>query len=359
MKNRKTIPAHLSIRTTLKKEILDGKHAELSESRVIQRFKVSSATARRVLNDLALEGLVSRQVGRGSIVRQPHDRAFREYGAVFFDIFDLRDFFIAEIVRGIEERASSKEHQLHLFTTRGKQLDDTGASSISYLVKSRKIHGLFVLSPLDAGAIQFFMEERLPCVAVGNNYPGLQVPTVMADNRRAMLDVCHRLMREGLQRIAVVVRHNPQRDVERGCDFIARAYHEYYAECKLHPEPAWWQAVEDEREAAVSAMNAMSALPAAQRPQAVVVHGKNLSTGVNDFLTRSRDWQPVLVHFTDRQERALRTITAPYRKVGRMAFDLMEDMFANPTRRTANAPVLLPMDIHWPLKTAFEIQETR
>lgn len=347
MNNRKRIPAHLQIRTTLKEEILDGKHVELSESLVIHRFRVSSATARRVLNDLALEGLLSRQVGRGSIVRQPQDRDFREYGVVFFDVFDPHDLFIAEIVQGIEERARPKKHHLHLFTTRGRQLDGNGMSSLPYLVTSRKINGIFVLSPLDADAIRFFLDERLPCVCVGNHYPGLRAPSVLFDSRQAMLDVCRRLSQDGARRIAAIVRCNPQPDVERTCDFIARAYYEYYAECKIRPEVAWWQALADEPGAALSAMRALSNLPAAQRPQALVVHGLNLSAGVAEFLAHSRDWQPVQVHFTDRREHYPNLITAPYREEGRAAFDLMEDMLVRPRQRTAAAPVLLPMDIHW------------
>ncbi len=344
---RKRVPAHLLIRTQLKKEIFDGMHVELSESLVIHRFKVSSATARRVLNDLALEGLISRQVGRGSIVRQPADRVVREYGVVFFDVFDPHDLFIAEIVQGIEEQARLKKHHLHLFTTRGKQLDGDGASSLSYLVKSRKINGLFVLSPLDADAIRFFLDERLPCVCIGNNYPGLRAPAVLFDSRQAMLNVCRRFSQEGARRIAAIVRCNPRPDVERTCDFIARAYYEYYAECRMRPEIAWWQALPDESDAALSAMRAMSNLPPAQRPQALVVQGLNLSAGVAEFLERNRAWQPAHVHFTDCRERYPHLITAPYREEGRAAFDLMEDMLANPRQRTANAPVLLPMEIYW------------
>ncbi len=335
------------IRAQLKEEIFDGKHVELSESLVIHRFKVSSATARRVLNDLALDGLISRQVGRGSIVRRPADRAVREYGVVFFDVFDPHDLFIAEIVQGIEAKARSQKHHLHLFTTRGRQLDGDGASSLSYLVKSRKINGVFVLSPLEANAIRFFQDEHLPCVCVGNHYPGLRAPAVLSDVRQAVLDVCRRLSQKGARRIAAIVRCNSRPDVERTCDFIARAYYEYYAGCKMRPEIAWWQALPDETGEAMSALRAMRNLPKAQRPQALVVQGLNLSAGVAEFLARDREWQPEQVHFTDRRENHPNFITAPYRAQGASAFEMMEDLLLRPRKRAAIAPVLLPMEIHW------------
>lgn len=343
----KRVPAHLIIRTKLKAEILDGKHVELSESQLIQRFKVSSATARRVLNDLSHEGLVSRQVGRGSIVRQPADRAFREFGVVFFDVFDSTERFIAEIVHGIEERARPQKHHLHLFTTRGRQVDDDGLSSLSCLVTRRKINGVFVLSPLGAAAIRFFLAERLPCVCVGNHYPGLRAPAVIFDSRQAMLDACRRLSQNGRRRIAAIVRRNTQTGVERTCDFIARAYYEYYASQKLRPQLSWWQALADESAEGIGAMRALYNLPPEQRPEAVVVNGLNLSAGVADFLEQCRDWRPAPVYFADRLAANANLITAPYRKQGRVAFDLMEELLSGPRKRASPAPMLLPMELHW------------
>jgi DNA-binding GntR family transcriptional regulator len=48
---------YIEIKEILKKEILSGRLNLLSESKIIHQFKVSSTTARRVLNDLEEEGV--------------------------------------------------------------------------------------------------------------------------------------------------------------------------------------------------------------------------------------------------------------------------------------------------------------
>ncbi len=88
-------------------------------------------------------------------------------------MFSIRMICSLPKLSGYRRTSPFEKHHLHLFTTRGKQLDEQRVFAI-YLVKSRKINGLFVLSPLDADAIRFFLDERLPCVCIGNNYPGLR-----------------------------------------------------------------------------------------------------------------------------------------------------------------------------------------
>jgi len=71
IRTEKREPLYKGIKEVLKNDILKRKIGLLSESKIIHQFKVSSTTARRVLNELEEEGFIERKVGKGSIVVLP------------------------------------------------------------------------------------------------------------------------------------------------------------------------------------------------------------------------------------------------------------------------------------------------
>ena len=90
-----------------------------SLSEITQKYKVSKITARRVLNDFVMEGLVYTSRGRGSFVA---DAAMRQdahqirnkanqLGVVFGHGSGL---FMSDIILGIDEEAFSRKTQINL-----------------------------------------------------------------------------------------------------------------------------------------------------------------------------------------------------------------------------------------------------
>lgn len=111
------------IKTDLSIQILEGQlrpHDRVpSLSEITQKYKVSKITARRVLNDLMMEGLVYTSRGRGSFVT---DAAMRQnsyqnrykakrIGVVFEHGSGI---FMGDIISGIDEEAFSHDAQINL-----------------------------------------------------------------------------------------------------------------------------------------------------------------------------------------------------------------------------------------------------
>jgi GntR family transcriptional regulator len=70
------VPLHARVRAHLLDEIESGNlrpgDQVPTEPQLIDRFQVSRTTVRRALRDLEMMGLIDRQPGRGSFVREPH-----------------------------------------------------------------------------------------------------------------------------------------------------------------------------------------------------------------------------------------------------------------------------------------------
>ena len=70
------LPRHAVVRSALEHQISTGAlrpgHQVPTEPQLMERFQVSRTTVRRALRDLEILGLISRQAGRGTFVREPH-----------------------------------------------------------------------------------------------------------------------------------------------------------------------------------------------------------------------------------------------------------------------------------------------
>jgi len=346
MKTGKRIPAYQRIKNTLRTAILDGNQATLSESLIIRRFAVSSATAGRVLNELEDEGLVERKVGKGSVVNRPADKAIKEFGAVFFDIYTAQDLFVSDIVRAIEEKAKDVHFHLHLYTTRARRIANSPDSSLHHLIVQRRIDGLFLLSPLPVEDVRFLLDSRIPCVALANRYPGLPIPSVTSDFAPAVLVAGRRLLAMGHRRIGLVTGPAQTSDIERGRDFMMTAYRSLLEHLHLPNDSALLQKTDLSEPGGRQAMAAWHQLPAGQRPQAVFVTGVKQSAGVSAYLKEHSDWQPLIVAMADRHGDFAVYLFSSSDALGRAAYDLMQAYLQSPS--VLPPSIQAPAELHWP-----------
>ncbi len=342
---RKRKPIYLEIKARLKSEIFGFKHQMLSESQLVQRFRVSNATARRVLDELENDGLVVRQIGKGTMVRQPAKRAMRELAVVFFDFLTPHEYSVAEILRGLETAIAGRNYNLHILTTRGRRIADDPHLPLNCLVARRKLDGVFVLSPLAVEDLQYFQNERLPCVSLCNSYPGLNVPAVLFDYAGSIAAAGRYFRARGLRKIGVLARQNNQPTVLRACDFIRSAVREIGRGPDLEFDPRRFVTVAHEESAGAQGMRQFFALPPADRPDALFVSGPAICKGAQSFLDTHPKWQPCMVCFSDRPGMYPHAITYSYFDMGCEGWRLMEQLLHDPD---ANPPsVYLPMTVEF------------
>lgn len=117
------VPLHKQVCNSLRERILSGDlapHARLpSEACLMQSFGVSRVTVRQGLKDLAAEGLVYSQQGKGSFVSAPHATYNLSALLGFHEAMQGKPFFATSQLRSIRDVAASREIATALNLKRG------------------------------------------------------------------------------------------------------------------------------------------------------------------------------------------------------------------------------------------------
>jgi len=114
---------HEQVCNSLRERILSGElspHARLpSEASLMQSFSVSRVTVRQALKDLAAEGLVYSQQGKGSFVSAPHATYNLSALLGFHEAMQGKPFVASSQLRSIRDVAASREIATALNLKRG------------------------------------------------------------------------------------------------------------------------------------------------------------------------------------------------------------------------------------------------
>lgn len=317
-------PKYWEIKEEIKEDILKGKIERLSESRIIHQFKVSSTTARRVLNDLEEEGLLERVVGKGSIVIYPSRKKVKELGVIFFDIFDPNQPFISEIVEGIEEKSKDKGYHLHLYTTRKSPISENHHSSLYHLIVRRKIDGIFILSPISKIDIKFIKKERIPFVVIGNRYDEPEVPTVIFDYEGCIKKVCNILIRKGYKKIGIITGIREEDGIKRSGYFCLKGYKEFLNREGIDYEEVLIKEKENVEEEGYKGMEEFYLLNEKDRPEAIITTSSNLSKGAMKFLKEREGWDVLIIPITDKEIEHSIYVKCSYKEIGKVSFEILE-----------------------------------
>ncbi len=117
------VPLHEQVCNSLRERILSGTlapHARLpSEACLMQSFGVSRVTVRQGLKDLAAEGLVYSQQGKGSFVSAPHATCNLSALLGFHEAMQGKPFVASSQLRSIRNAAASREIAAALNLKRG------------------------------------------------------------------------------------------------------------------------------------------------------------------------------------------------------------------------------------------------
>lgn len=204
-------PKYQLLRSTLLHQIGSGELGSgqrvPSESELIARFQVSNTTVRRCLNDLAREGYIHRQRGRGSFVSELATTALRaSFGILCSSIAAgaATPSFTAQLT-GLEKFAAESGDRVELFTTRGLEQANNPARALAQLVQQRDLKGLFIISPIPSAWFTQLAHNAFPLVSVNIDYPDLDIPRILSDTESLTLLAGNHLIDLGHRRIAALL----------------------------------------------------------------------------------------------------------------------------------------------------------
>jgi DNA-binding LacI/PurR family transcriptional regulator len=209
------LPQYRLVMGTLGDEIRRGDYRSgrrfLTERAICARFNVSRTTAIRALSDLILEGLLTRQPGRGTFVvdrsASPSDLTRRgsrlPIGVICQDLSGAGGP-AAEAIRGIGQVCRERDYTFLLFES-----DYSARVEAEDLRRARAagVSGLIVY-PVNGfentAAFDGLWREGVPLVMIDRYYPTVPCDVVLEDNIRLGSDIVDTLVRLGHRRIALL-----------------------------------------------------------------------------------------------------------------------------------------------------------
>ncbi len=188
-----------------------------SEAELGRQFETSRITVAKAVNDLRMEGLVSRRAGSGTHVLSPERRAGRLFGLLIPDLGRTEIF--EPICHGMMQSPLSRSHSLLWGTSMGEDLaQEQEAEELAHQFIAQRVSGVFFApiertSAMDAvnrRIVAALDRARIPVVLLDRCYEqGVRrsrYDLVGIDNRRAGYLVTEHLLEHGVRRVAFVAR---------------------------------------------------------------------------------------------------------------------------------------------------------
>lgn len=155
-----------------------------TEAELAQQFGVSRLTVRHAVGNLVLEGVLSREQGRGTFYRGTGADTKPTKMIALIATY-VNDYIFPSIVRGVQERLDREGYALLLFGTGNDPAKEAAAIDT---IRERKVDGL-ILEPSrsmlpnpNVERLRVLQDAGLPLVSVHARYDGLDVPTVEVDD---------------------------------------------------------------------------------------------------------------------------------------------------------------------------------
>lgn len=212
------------LRERIRQEILAGELRGKfpGERELARRYQVNAKTVSKALSDLMNEGLLVREVGRGTYVREDLDevhpgRKSRNYRWIVDSYGSLKKN--ADVFALAEAEASQAGHHLSIDRLDGNGSDEVGST---WLAPSelKAIDGVVVFnSHASPDLVADLSRRRIPVVMADAVSPSFKSNTVRPDYARGAFELTEYLADAGHERILLAVAangHSFARDAERG-----------------------------------------------------------------------------------------------------------------------------------------------
>lgn len=179
------------------------------ERELARRYSANAKTINKALNDLAMEGLILRHVGRGTFVagsgptRQIPAMSSRNFVWVA-PAMDQRDEKL--LLSIISDLLKSRGHRIEVL--RG-QLDGFGELPENVLSPRllRQIDGVLIVGARPSRELLANLRRRhMPVVLINNHHADIRLPTVLADQSYGAFALSERCIQLGHRRIRMLLR---------------------------------------------------------------------------------------------------------------------------------------------------------
>lgn len=298
-----------------------------SERELSARFHVSQMTMNRAIQEMVRDGILYREVGRGTFVMHQDSHAVRNGTLALVTLhspgYIKRDPYFSEILRGIQSAAFDTCWDLLLLH---EALDEgTG-------IRLRtRADGFLFMTPTDEAipALRRMHSEHLPFVTVGSSWLEEDIPALDTDNIVGAGLAVEHLFELGHRRIAFVgAPENMSNSRDRHIGFQAALE---ARGLEYHPE--WFIACETALTMTLEEMDRLAALFREEDPPtAVFAAGYELAVHTIETLQNGETRIPEtvsVVGFDDKFSAAflhppLTTVAQPLDAMGRRAVERLE-----------------------------------
>jgi len=201
-----SIPRYYQLKEVLKKEMAGGKFLPgsrfLSDRKLMQKYKLSLMTIRQAVSELVKEGLVYREQGKGTYVREfNRSRELPQVKDIGLLFSDISNPFFFEVVKQIESFAKRTGYHTVVSITTGSLSDLK--RSISLLTE--KGIAALIVGPIYGGEklsyISSFRKDHLPIVIFDCLEP-TDLDYITTDRAKGSYEAVNYLIKLGHKKIA-------------------------------------------------------------------------------------------------------------------------------------------------------------
>ena len=200
-------PKYFQIKEQFQQEIEIGKLEPFdrlpSETEVAERCNISRMTVRQAFTELEKDGLIFREHGKGTFVKEPkpEKKQVKLISLLFPDI----EYFIHEVIKGIESFAYEKGYAVTLCNTEASQ-----GKIENYLSMHGEdnVAGAIICLPENASLkqVEILTKAKIPFVIIDYCPRGAQADYIIFDNVVGAYKAVTRLIKLGHKRIAYIGR---------------------------------------------------------------------------------------------------------------------------------------------------------
>jgi len=339
------VPRYVVVKEELKNAILNGKYKPGDrippECKLTRSFNVSSITVIKALKELEREGLIYRQQGKGTFVKE-RISSVKEVGVIFFDIFSAAHPFLHQVLLGLEDACKNYNYNLHLYPIRGRDIE-TSDSLLKKLILQRELRGFIILSPIAKKNILFLKENQTVFVTVNIEYCDISVPSVLIDSFRYSFYLTESLIKKGFKKIGLIVgRINKPEEIGNA----KKIFEGYKSAMERYSLPLCKEVIKDGKQTKNNGYLFMKQLlEERERPDAVIISGNILIDGAVEAIKEKGLRHPEDIFLTglcDTKNRYnLPLVQLPLYEIGATAIKLLDSLVKDETIK--NEKIILPV----------------
>jgi len=325
----KSEPLYVQLKKKLAGFICETHPPMLPDERSIAvSYKVSRITVRKALSELESDGFVERVQGRGTMV-------LKNTKAVSTDLVILSgmmDEYIRDIFTTAVDEASKTGFNLNTLIA---NIDDddiampASNSVLSCLAEGKKIAALLLLSRISEKSVTHLLSRKIPLVTCMFKYKNFDIPAVLNDFEKMMVEMISTLLPSGINRIAVAVSHTLTEAEDPATGAFNNVRNSYFSAVKKFKIPEY--SFPPKGAASINQlMGNLYAMPPGKRPQVILSPFIKDETLASEFLKDHPDWKVLHIRYDDSKNSRLPRVYVDSHEVIRSSIKLAVERVEHP-----------------------------